>query len=125
MLQNTLPPQAVFLSLQFPFNLFHISKTRYSLIIRTNAAGLLSFCLLYCIRGILHILTTINPIPCHIRSDSPGRATSVPACHTTYKSLPRDPSPLQHFYLLLMLRPTLTCKYGNVSSRGATKRDNF
>ena len=125
MLQNTLSPQAVFLSLQFPYNLFHISKTRYSVIIGINAAGLLSFCLLYCICGILHILTTINPIPCHILSDSPGRVTSAPACHMSYKSTPWDPSSLQHFYLLLMLRPTLTCKCGNMSSRGSTKIDNF
>lgn len=112
---KTLSPQAVFLSLQFP----------YSVIIRTNAAGLLSFCLLYCIHGMLHVLSTINPIPCHILSDPLGSVTSAPACHTSCKSTPRDPSSLQHFYLLLMLWPTLTCQCGNMSSWGSMKINNF
>lgn len=118
-LQTTRSPQAVFLSLQLPYNLFHISKTRYSGIIRTHAAGLLN-----CACSTLYILSTINPIPCHMLSDSPGRVTSAPACHTSYKSIRRDPSSLQHLYLLLMLQLTLTWKRGNAPSWGSTKTDN-
>lgn len=124
--QNTLSPQAVFLFQQFAFNLFHISKARYSVIIRTNAAGLLSFCLLYCVCGLLHILTTINQIPCRILSDSPGRVTSALACHTSYEFIPQDPRSLQHFTLFLLPWLTPTCEYGNTSKRKDQKNpDNF
>lgn len=116
---RTLSPQVVFLSC----NLFHISKTRCSVIIRTNAAG--SLYLLYCICSILHALAMIKPIPCHIFSNSPGRVTSAPACHRSHKSIPQDPSSHQHFYLLLLLQLTLTCKCANTSSRGSTKQIIF
>lgn len=119
---RTLSPQVVFLSLHFPYNLFHISKTRCSVIIRTNAAG--SPCLLYCICSILHALAMIKPIPCHIFSYSPGRVTSALACHRSHKPIPQDPSSHQHFYLFLLLQLTLTCKRGNTSSRGSAKPDN-
>lgn len=120
---RTLSPQVVFLSLHFPYNLFHVSKTRYSVIIRAKAAD--SLCLLYCICSILHALAMIKPIPCHIFSNSPGRVTSAPACHRSHKSIPQDPSSHQHFYLLLLLQLALTCKCGNTSSQGSTKQIIF
>lgn len=121
---RALSPQVVFLSLHFPYNLIHISKTRYSVIIRIMQL-VHSACLLYCICRILHALATIKPIPCHIFSNSPGRVTSAPACHRSHKSIPQDPSSHQHFYLLLLLQLTLTCECGNTSSPGSTKQIIF